>query len=402
MTDQTGPIDFVSFDNLQAIFDTEDALLNEPEKPKKITATDRLERSFIEIIEFVREHGREPSATTREIAERKLGARLEGIRGNPEKVELLRGADELGLLDEPEAPSSIEDLLSLDSSDDGLGLLDDPTGLHDMAALPADRRTHSVTGQGAQREKCEDFDQFEHLFKQKHAELASGGVKLIPFRGRQTIQQGAFFVLNGVMLFVAEVGEAEYKKTTVRENRRERLRLIFENGTESAMYRQSLSLRLGEGDGGYEVVSSGYETLLADDVATGWVYVLRSLSEDPQIAGRENLYKIGFSTTPVEKRIADAVNEPTYLMAPVEIVETYRTYNLKTSALEHLLHRVFTDARLKINQTGVNGRTYNVTEWFEVPLSAIRQAADLIVSGDIVDYAYDSRGKQLLVVGEMK
>lgn len=162
------------------------------------------------------------------------------------------------------------------------------------------------------------------------------------------------------------------------------------------MYRQSLSLRLGEGDGGYEVVPSSYETLLADDVATGWVYVLRSLSDDPQIEGRENLHKIGFSTTPVEKRIANAVNTPTYLMAPVEIVETYRTYNMKTSALEHLLHRVFAEARLKINQTGVDGRTYNVTEWFEVPLSAIRQAADLIVSGDIVEYLYDATQMELL------
>ncbi|MGK0714830.1 GIY-YIG nuclease family protein [Leucobacter sp. W1153] len=398
MSDQPFPVDILSFDNLQAIFDTEDALLNAPEKPKKITATDRLERSFIEIIDFVREHGREPSAATREIAERKLGARLEGIRINPEKAELLRELDELGLLNEPEAPSSLEDLLSLDGGADELGLLADPSGLHDVAALPVDRRIHSVTGQGAQREKCEDFDQFEPLFKQKHAELADGGAKLVPFRGGKTIQQGAFFVLNGMMMFVAEVGEPEYKKTTVRENRRERLRLIFENGTESAMYRQSLNIRFGDGDGGYEIVPTGYETLLADDVATGWVYVLRSLSDDRQIASRDSLYKIGFSTTPVEKRIANAVNEPTYLMAPVEIVETYRTYNMKTSVLEHLLHRVFADARLKINQTGVDGRTYNVTEWFEVPLSAIRQAADLIVSGEIVEYSYASDVQALVPI----
>ncbi|MBK0420596.1 GIY-YIG nuclease family protein [Leucobacter sp. CSA2] len=388
MNDKPLNVDIVSFDNLQAIFDTEDALLNAPEKPKKITSTDRLERSFVEILEFVREHGREPSATTREIAERKLGARLEGIRGNPEKVELLRDLDELGLLDEPEAPASLEDLLSLDSIGDGLGLLDDPSGLHDVAALPVDRRTHSETGQGAQREKCEDFDQFEPLFKQKHAELAEGAARLIPFRGGQTIREGAFFVLNGMMMFVAEVREPEYKKTTVRENRRERLRLIFENGTESAMYRQSLNIRFGEGDGGYEVVPVSYEELLADDVATGWVYVLRSLSDDPQISMRKNLYKIGFSTTPVEKRIANAKNEPTYLMAPVEIVETYRTYNMKTSALEHLLHRVFAGARLRINQTGTDGRSYNVTEWFEVPLHVIRQAIELITNGEIVDYSY--------------
>lgn len=118
--------------------------------------------------------------------------------------------------------------------------------------------------------------------------------------------------------------------------------------------------------------------MLAEDESTGWIYVLRSLSDEPQISSRNNLYKIGFSTVPVEKRIANAVNEPTYLMAPVEIVETYRTYNMKTSALEHLLHRVFAEVRLDLNQVGVDGRTYNVTEWFEVPLPVIRQAAELI------------------------
>lgn len=394
MSDQLPPVDVVTFDSLQAIFDTDDDLLNAPEKPKKITSTDRLQRSFIEILDFVREHGREPSSTTREIAERKLGARLDGIRANPEKIDLLRDLDDLDLLSEPEAPASLDDILSLDA--DELGLLGDPSGLLDTSALPVERRRHEVTGAGAQRQKCEDFDQFEPLFKQKHAELADGVSKLTPFRGGQTIVQGAFFVLNGVTMFVAEVGEPEYKKSTVRENRRERLRLIFENGTESAMYRQSLITRFSEGENGFQIVPASFETLLADDVATGWVYVLRSLSEDPQVSSRENLYKIGFSTTPVETRVANAANEPTYLMAPVEIVATYRTYNMKTSALEYLLHRVFADVRLKINQTGIDGRMYDVTEWFEVPLPVINQAVKLITSGDIVDFAYDRRVTALL------
>lgn len=378
-----------AFDSLQSIFDTEDDLLVKPPKPKKVTSTDRLERSFLEIVSFVQEHGREPSSSTREIAERKLGARIVGIRSNDEKINHLRHLDVLDLLVEPEPPASLDDLLSMDSDADELGLLDDPSGLLDTTPLPLERRKHAVTGAGAQREPCEDFELFEPLFKQKHAELADGTMKFHPFRGRQTIKTGAFFVLNGMMTFVAEVGEAEYKKTTVRENRRERLRLVFENGTESAMYRQSFSLRLGEADDGYEVVPASYETLLAEEKATGWVYVLKSLSNDPQVASRENLYKIGFSTTPVAKRIRNSVNEPTYLMAPVEIVETYRTYNVKASALEHLLHRVFEPARLQISQTGVDGRAYDVTEWFQVPLSMIRKAAELITNGEIVDYIYD-------------
>lgn len=382
--------------SLNDILASDDTLLNEPPKPKKVTSTDRLERSFLEIVEFVERHGREPNATTRNVAERKLGARLEGIRSNSDKIDHLRHLDSLALLTEPEPPSSLEELLSTDNTVDELGLLDDPSGLLDTTALPVERRKHTLTGTGAQREKCEEFELFEPLFKQKHAELADGTMKLHPFRGRQTIKPGAFFVLNGMMTFVAEVGEPKYKRTTVRENRRERLRLIFENGTESAMYRQSFSLRLGESDDGYEVVPASYKELWADDEATGWIYVLRSLSDDPQISARENLYKIGFTTTPIEKRIRYAVTQPTYLMAPVEVVETYETYNVKSSAIEHLLHRIFADVRLQISQTGVDGRTYNVTEWFQVPLPMIRKAADLITNGEIIDYTYDTKSQSLV------
>lgn len=78
-----------------------------------------------------------------------------------------------------------------------------------------------------------------------------------------------------------------------------------------------------------------FKSILADDVQTGYVYVPRSLSDDPRIANVPDLYKVGFSRGAVEKRIAGAEREPTYLVAPVEIVASYRTYNLNTSALEH-------------------------------------------------------------------
>src|SRR5699024_10237857 len=342
---------------LEARFDSDiDGLLDAPAKPKKVTASGRLERAFLEIVEYRREHGRNPSSTTREIAERKLGARLDGILANEEKIDALKHLDEFDLLAEPEAPSSLDELLE----GDDLDLLADDTGILDVSSLPV-RKSPVDDFDTATRKKASDFENFEHLFKAKHAELASGDAKLAPFPGLQRIEEGSFFVLDGVMLFIAEVGEAEYKKSTVRENRRERLRVIFENGTESSMYRQSLGIRMGEKDGQI-VVPTSFESVLADDVATGYVYVLRSLSEDPQIADVPDLYKIGFSRGPVEKRVARAEHEPTYLMAPVEIIASYRTYNLKTSALEHLLHRVFAAARLRVSQVGIDGRIYEPSE----------------------------------------
>lgn len=378
-------------DALQRLLDSDvDGLLDAPEKPKKVTSSDRLERAFLEVVEFRREHGRIPSSTTREIAERKLGARLDAILANEEKIAALQHLDGFGLLDEPESPTSIDDLLDGDELD----LLGDDTGIFDLSDLPA-RKSPTEDFEVAKRKKATDFETFEPLFKAKHAELADGSAKLRPFPGAQYIVEGAFFVLNGVMLFITEVGDPEYKKTTVRENRRERLRIIFENGTESSMYRQSLGIRMGEGEG-RAVVATTLDSVLADDVATGFVYILRSLSDDPQIANVPNLYKVGFSRGPVEKRIAGAKHAPTYLMAPVEIIASYRTYNLKASALEHLLHRVFAEARLQVSQVGKDCRTYEPSEWFSVPLPVINQAIDLITSGDIVNYTYDAAGQRLV------
>lgn len=374
-----------------SIFDSDDdGLLETPEKPVKLTSTDRLERSFLEIVEFYREHERVPRSDIREIAERKLGARLDGILANDEKIAALQHLDEFGLLAEPEAPASLDDLLD---SDD-LGLLEDESGLLDTSGLP-ERKAPTTADEVAKRVRAVDFDQFEPLFQQKHAELANGASKLVPFSGRNTIQVGEFFVLGGVMLFVAEIGEATVKVVGGKAERRERLRVVFENRTESAMYLKSLSIRLYEQGDGYHVVPAEFDRILADDVATGHIYVLRSLSDDPQIANVPDLHKIGFTRGDVEKRIANAEQQPTYLMAPVEVVATYRTYNMKTSALESLLHRVFADVRLDVSQVGKDGRRYEPSEWYSVPLTVIDQAVQLISSGDIVDFAYDADDRRI-------
>lgn len=382
--------------DFQSIFDSdEDGLLDTPEKAPKLTSSDRLERSFLEIVEFYREHERPPRSDTREIAERKLGARLDGILANDDKIAALKNLGEFGLLAGPEAPASLDDLLQ----GDDLGLLDDDSGLLDTSDLPA-RTQRTNPDEVAQRVKCADFDIFEPLFFQKHEELRAGTSKLVSFGavgGQQALKEGSFFVLSGVMLFVAEITEPQ-AAPGVRTRYKPRTRTIFENGTESNLYRRSLAGQLYENDG-LAVVPATFEELLADDEATGYVYVLRSLSDDPQIQEVPDLHKIGFSRGPVEKRIAHAESQPTYLMAPVEIVASYRTYNLKTSALEHLLHRVFSEKRLRLSQVGKDGRAYEPSEWYSVPLQVIDQAIELITSGDIVDYEYDAEARALRLRG---
>lgn len=393
-SDGIGSIDVVSLTSIEAILDSDvDGLLDAPEQPTKVTSGDRLKRAFLEILEFRRTYDRLPSSTTREIAERKLGARLDGILANEEKIAVLKPLDEFGLLETPQAPASLDDLLG----GDDLDLLGDESGLLDVSDLPA-RRQVLDSGAGARREKAQGFEQFEPLFKQKHAELREGSSKLLPYPGMSHIGPGAFFVLNGVMLFIAEVGETEYKKTTVRENKRERLRCIFENGTESSMYRQSLAIRLSDEDGQI-VAHTEVPEILTDDRVSGYIYVLRSRSEDPQIAAIKDLHKIGFTRDSVQLRIKNAEKSPTYLMAPVDVVASYRTYNLKASALENLLHRVFAEVRLGITQADRKGRAYDPSEWFVVPRNVIDQAIDLIISGDIVHYVYDAKAQKLVEHG---
>lgn len=389
------PIDFTFNEDLVITLDDilDDELLNVPEKPKKLTSSDRLERAFLEIVEFRRTERRLPSSQTHEIAERKLGARLDGFLANEAKAEAVKHLDEFGLLEAPAAPASIDDLLE---GDDLVDLLGDDTGILDVSDLPVIKRPQSADSI-AQRVKAKDFEHFEPLFKAKHAELQDGTFTLKPFTGMDLIREGVFFVLNGVMCFVAEVGDDVDLVVGGKRTQKQRLRVMFENGTESAMYKQSLMTRMYEAQG--QVLARtgfGASDILDADVESGHIYVLQSLSTDPLIANIKNLHKIGFSTTSVEQRVKGASTSPTYLMAPVKIVADYRVYNIKASALENLLHRVFADVRLDLSQIDGHGQDYNPSEWFIVPRDVINQAVAMIMSGEITEYVYDRQLNRLV------
>ncbi|WP_068479753.1 GIY-YIG nuclease family protein [Pseudoclavibacter helvolus] len=374
----------------------DDELLTEPEKPKKLTASDRLERAFLEIVEFRRAEGRLPSSQTREIAERKLGARLDGFLANDAKSQAVMHLDEFGLLEAAPAPASIDELLDGDDLD---YLLGDEAGILDVSDLPV-RRSAEAAESVARRTRAKDFDSFEHLFVTTHAELRDGSMQRAPFRGVQSITEERFFVLNGQLLFIAEVGETQTLVVGGKAEQKQRLRVIFENGTESSLYRQSLSIRLHEQNGEAIVYpDAGVGEILSGDTKTGHIYVLQSMSTDPLIANIADLYKIGFSTTTVEQRLKGASTSPTYLMAPVKIVADYRVYNVKASALENLLHRVFAEVRLDLTQVDAQGRDYDPTEWFVVPRGVIDQAVTMIMSGEITDFEYDKFAQRLVQRG---
>ncbi len=349
-----------------------------------MTEEERLLESFYKINEFYRQHGREPDQAMDNILEFRLAKRLSGFRHSAGKIKLLVDLDEFGLLVPLSKPETIDDILN----DDELNLLgnSEEDSIFTLRNVPL---TIDMPDYVASRTPCDDFARFEPLFKQCQADLQSSKRTLLPFTNEQHIQKGHFFVLRGVMTYIEEVGKKEKKggKTNAR------LHCIFENGTESDMLLRSLATECYKN--GRRI--SAHEDRLMDDLnnitdedsQTGYIYVLKSLSTNSEIAALNDLYKIGFSTVPVEERIKHAEDDPTYLMAPVHLVEVFECFNLNPQKLELLVHTFFAKVCLEVDVFDQSGKRYTPREWFIAPLAVIEETIELILSGAIVDYRYD-------------
>ena len=254
----------------------------------------------------------------------------------------------------------------------------------------------------ANRERCEDFDPFKPLFEQVQKELDTGLRETRPFERKAEIERGRFFVVGGQKAYVAERGE---DFLTAQGMVDARLRVIFDNGTESNMLMRSLQRALHKDEAGRRITEPTAGPLFADrtaegDEASGTIYVLRSKSSLPIVAdNRDVLHKIGVTSGKVERRIANAKLDPTFLMADVEIVATYELFNINRSKLENLIHRIFDPARLDIEIKDRFGNPITPREWFLVPLFAIDDAVEKIRDGSIADYRYDPQQASLIARG---
>lgn len=250
----------------------------------------------------------------------------------------------------------------------------------------------------ASRDRCEDFETFKPLFEQVQKELDSGLRDTRPFEMKAEIEKGRFFIVGGQKAYVAEKGE-----TTITDQGRTdaRLRVIFDNGTESNMLMRSLQRALNKDEAGRRITDPTAGPLFSDqtidgDEASGTIYVLRSKSDHPLVAeNRELVHKIGVTNMSVDKRIAGAHLQPTFLMANVEIVATYELYNINRTKLENLIYRIFEPARLEIEIMDRFGRPVVPREWFLVPLFAIKEAVERIKDGTISRYVYDPANAKL-------
>ena len=379
---------------LEAIFN--DPLLADVTAPRKwATSSDRLIAGFQEILAFYEANGRHPEDTPEEAS---LFHKWTGLLKSEKKIERCRPFDDLGILPQPvhtvEEPQAeyhrelteeeqleaiLNDPLLADIEDGAdLGLFDIPEYMRQR--LEARKEADYI----GKRRPCEDFDKFADGFKEIQQGLKSGKYKLVKF-SEPNLKIGRYFVEQGIIGYLAAF-EQEAKNNLNRVDGR--TRVIYENGSEADIKFRTITKNLSVD--GYSIMDCSemspedFEqcfTLTDKDVESGTIYVLRSKSSRPEITAIKDLYKIGFTVTSVESRIANAKNEPTYLCADVEVVATWKVYNVKSSTFEALIHKLFAPVQLQVTVDG-----HRPQEWFIVPFKVIQEAINAIIIGKPIEY----------------
>ena len=368
---------------------------------------ERLIAGFEDILRFVDVNGRVPQhGEGNDIFERLYAVRLDRLRALPEARLLLASMDSSGLLSAaPASPAAAQDelddeallaQLEIDSSSDE----DDITRLRHVPSF-ADRKAAEEI---ANRTKCENFESFRPLFEKVRRELESGVRKTIALETRSLdeIQKGTYFIVSGQIAYVAD----ELDEFTTSYDRRDgRVRVVYDNGTESELLQRSLQRALHRDKLARLITNPDAgplfgDTLDPDDIESGTIYVLRSQSDHPFVAEhRELVHKIGVTGGKVESRISGAKDDATYLLAGVDVVATYKLAHINRVKLENLFHKIFAPAQLDLTIEDRFGKPVKPREWFLVPLAAIDEAVGRVRDGSITRYVYDPSVAKLVHQG---
>jgi len=360
---------------------------------------ERIIAGFEEIERFVEEQSRRPQhGEDRDIFERLYAVRLDRLRDSEECRTLLEPLDSRGLLaaetDITLAPEADLDDESLLASLGVEAVADDVTQLIHVRS----RQELKTAEEIAQRTPCLDFDTFKTIFDNVQRDLASGVRQTLKYQDNAAVNQGDLFILDGHKVLVASMGEpfvSDYRRPD------RRLRVVYDNATESDLLLRSLQRALNKDKASRRITTPDLGPLFSqveaeDDVQTGYIYVLRSKSDNPFIAEhRSVIHKIGVTGGDVKKRVANAKKDPTYLLADVEIVTTFKLANINRTKLEALLHKFFDNARLELALPDRFGIPVQPREWFLVPLEMIEEVVQKIQEGTIHQFRYDPKTASL-------
>lgn len=411
-------------------------------KPKRVSrpagVDEKLFQAFLEITAFHEAHGREPSLDADGFDEKSLATKLKRIKSRYATNEQLRQLDTHGILssEEPAVAVAVEPPLAHTAQDRFLeSLTSAPITTIEDVIIPDDDDLDGAPGDissflakigenqsdifnlkhvkhssekadaldyVAQRVRCPNFHEFEPLFEAVNREIDQGIREVIPFRKESEIEPGQFFILNGVMAYIAEVGE-EFEKNG---KKNARMKVVFSNGTEGDNLKRSLATELYKDDHGRRITDPKARGLFSnkpseEDIGTGTVYVLQSISENARIIPiRKYLHKIGVTKSSVKTRIANAVNDPTYLLAEVKVVAEFKIYNVKALKIEKLLQTYFDKARADITIEDRFGKPVRSTEWFFVLPKTIKEAVDRLIDGSLAETYYDPKQARIRLLSE--
>lgn len=372
----------------------------EAKKANKLTPREeRIISGFEEIQRFFEQHGHPPQhGEDKDIFERLYAVRLDRLRTLEECRNLLAPLDHKGLLGSA-AAGPVEPAMTM-TDDELLAELEVATP-NDISTLRHVRSSAEkrASEEIANRERCEDFAAFKPLFEQVERELKSGLRTTRRFGKNATIELHQWFILDGQTAYVADVGE-DFDSPQGKKDAR--LRVVFSNGTESNLLRLSLVRALYKDEASRRITQPDAgplfgETFEEDDIESGTIYVLRSLSEHPFVTKhRELIHKIGVTGGKIETRIANAAHDATYLLADVEVVASYKLAGINRTKLEGLLHRIFAPAQINLTINDRFGHPVKPKEWFLVPLHVIDEAVERVRDGSITSVSYDPRTASLL------
>ena len=339
-----------------------DELLSTPDEKSKAARTPLLARA-VEVIErinaFLEEAGEEPvSEPGRSVRERMLANELAGLRVSKADLDGLASYDTRNIVFGGE---SVADPLEDPLLSDGLDIFEVRDELRPMARpdFVADRRP------------CPDFDRFEPMFEGVRKAVEEGTRKPQPFR-QERVELGEFFVLKAQLVHVADLRD-EHRRNGKPDAR---LRVIFDNGTESNLLMSSLVRRLYEDKDARRIGVTDAGPLFVG-ARTGFVYVLRSLSDKPEVQG---LLKVGTTSGAVEDRVAHAETQSTFLFAPVVIVETYELVGHSAKEAERRIHQALRPYHIALRVTGPDGRSFSSVEWFKATPTLVEKAIKQVLA----------------------
>lgn len=399
------------------LYKTSPLLRNVEAAKKKRRQEDPVVRNFLEILDFYKANGREPSIDGG-VNERRLANQLHAYRTRLR--ERVASYDDVGLLDmnagevKKKPRSGVLRNFAEILKSDKHGLLSGVDASIFEIKHVRDRNDafRNMPDEIASRKTCRDFGMFEKTFRDIQQSIAMKRAKLMRFSSEVQIDVGHFYVLNGIVCYVAEVLD-ERKEEIVRnvvERDNPRFRVIFDNGVETNILKRSLARALYKDPHGRAIIRSGEDTpILVPETGTkepretGCVYILSSGTNAPALADMKRcgmLHKIGFSTQDVMERIRGAEKDPTYLEAPVKLEANIRCFDLDPRRMEALIHAFLVNQRISMTMYTSSGKPYVPREWYNVDLETALEVARHVADGTIMEYRMDNTTNRIRRIGK--